>query len=66
MKWLDIKNLGEQEVRKALTQSRSELVDLRFKVSSGALKQVREIRTVKKSIAKLLTRLGQLDKKDSK
>ena len=51
MKWIDIKNLNEVEVQKALKDARSELVDLKFKIASGSLKQVREIRKSKKSIA---------------
>jgi ribosomal protein L29 len=66
MKWIDIKNLNEVEVQKALKDARSELVDLKFKIASGSLKQVREIRKSKKSIAHLLTRLSQITKEQKK
>ncbi len=60
MDWNDIKNQSAEELQKAWEQGRAELVDLRFKASGGALKQVHQIAKVRKHLARLLTRLGQL------
>lgn len=62
MKWEEIKqkNLGELEI--LLTQGKRELLDLRFKVATGALKQVRKIRVLKKTIARLMLQIYRLKK----
>ncbi|OIO48164.1 MAG: 50S ribosomal protein L29 [Parcubacteria group bacterium CG_4_9_14_0_2_um_filter_41_8] len=65
MKYVDIKNMLEQELKDILAKSKSELVDLQFKAHSGTLKQVRNIRFIKKDIARILTRLSEYGK-DSK
>lgn len=59
MKYIEIKNLSEQELKDALQKAKSELVDLRFKAHSGTLKQVRSIRSVRGDISRILTRLSQ-------
>ncbi|MBU2575510.1 50S ribosomal protein L29 [Patescibacteria group bacterium] len=62
MKFIDIKNLSEQELKDMLSKSKSELVDLRFKAHSGTLKQVRQIRSVRGDISRILTLLSQYGK----
>jgi len=65
MKYVEIKNLPEQELKVLLSKLKAELVDLRFKAHSGTLKQVRKIRSVKGDISRVLTRLNQYGKETS-
>jgi len=60
MKWEDIKIKNEEEIKQALVDSRAQLVDLRFKVSTGGLKQVHQIKKMRRSITRLITRLSQI------
>jgi len=62
MKYTEIKNLSEHELKDMLTKIKSELVDLRFKAHSGTLKQVRKIRLNRRDISRILTRLSQYGK----
>ena len=61
MPWKDIKNQSAEELQKAWEQGRAELVDLRFKAASGALKKVHLIAKLRKSLARILTRLNQIN-----
>lgn len=63
MKWNDIKNQSSEELHKAWEQGRAELVDLRFKAASGALKQVHLIAKLRKNMARVLTKLNQIKNK---
>ena len=54
MKWIDIKNKQMDVLEKDLAEARSKIVDFKFKVQSGALKQVHEIGKVKKDIAMII------------
>ncbi|HKM40819.1 MAG: 50S ribosomal protein L29 [Patescibacteria group bacterium] len=59
---MDLKDLStksETELHKILAEQREKLRDLRFKDSSRQLKNVREIRLIKKDIARILTLLNQ-------
>lgn len=60
MKWEDIKIKTEEEAKQALDEARSQLVDLRFKVSTGGLKQVHQIKKARRSITRLITHLAQI------
>lgn len=60
MKWNDIKTQSAEELQKTLESGRAELVDLRFKASSGALKQVHLIAKLRKNMARVLTKLNQI------
>lgn len=51
----DLKNKNEKDLQELLAQKRDLLRELRFKVSEKQLKDVREIREIKKDIARLLT-----------
>jgi|TARA_B100001964_G_C13635406_1_gene338177 ribosomal protein L29 len=64
MKWIDIKNKQMDVLEKDLAEARSKIVDFKFKVQSGALKQVHEIGKVKKDIAMILTRMHSLKHND--
>lgn len=59
---MDIKNLRKQPteaLERNLQQARSHFHELRFKISTNQLKDVREIRETKKSIAQILTILKE-------
>lgn len=49
----------EEELKQLLKGVRKELDNLRFKLKQGQLKNVREMRVVKKNIAKLMTVLKE-------
>ncbi|MEK7064912.1 MAG: 50S ribosomal protein L29 [Patescibacteria group bacterium] len=51
----DLKNKNESDLQELLAQKRDLLRELRFKVSEKQLKDVREIREIKKDIARVLT-----------
>jgi len=51
----DIKNKSAVELQKLLAHNREKLRDLRFKASQNQLKNIREIRKIKKMIAQILT-----------
>ena len=55
----DLSTKSEAELHKTLAQEREKLRDLRFKDSSRQLKNVKEIRSTKKNIARILTLLNQ-------
>ena len=49
------------ELKKTLQDNREKLRELRFNLKSGKVKNVREIRKIKKDIARILTTLCQKD-----
>ena len=55
----DIKLKSQAELQKILNSSREKLRELRFKVSQSQLKNIREIRSLRKKIAKILTLINQ-------
>ena len=54
MEFKELKNKNESGLHKVLNESRDKLRDLRFKDASKQLKNVREIRVIKKTIARVL------------
>jgi len=58
MKIVEIRRKSEEELNKTLKESREKLRQLRFDLSAGKVKNIREIRVVKKDIAKILTVLN--------
>lgn len=59
MEFKELKNKSENELHRALSEFREKLRDLRFKDASKQLKNVREVRVVKKTIAKVLMLLNK-------
>ena len=57
LKELKLKSVAE--LQKVLASSREKLRDLRFKVSQNQLKNIREVRMLKKKISRILTLLNQ-------
>jgi len=56
----DIKKSTDTELKNVLATFKEELRAMRFKLSSGDFKKVREIRVKRKTIARILTELSQL------
>ncbi|MDP3991043.1 MAG: 50S ribosomal protein L29 [Candidatus Nealsonbacteria bacterium] len=60
MKIQDLRQKTKQEIAKLLVDSRERLRLLRFDLAAGKVKNVREIRQLKKDIARILTLLIEL------
>lgn len=58
MKIAEIKRKSEQELQKNLLELRERLRQLRFDLAAGKVKNIREIRAIKKDIARILTSLN--------
>ena len=61
MKIKEIKQKSKKELKRVLHESQEKLRQLRFDLSAGKVKNVREIRKIKKDIARILTILCQKD-----
>lgn len=59
MKIVELRQKTKAELGKLLTDNREKLRQLRFDLAAGKVKNVREIRQIKKDIARLLTLLKQ-------
>jgi len=59
----DLKAKSATELAKLLAASREKMRDLNFKIAQNQNKDVRETRVVRKNIARILTVLNQLNKK---
>ena len=59
MKIQELKQRPEDELKKLLQDSREKLRQLKFDLASGKVKNVREIRSIKKDIARILTSFSQ-------
>ena len=55
MKIREIRQKSKEELTKMLSQNRNRLLSLRFDLAGGRVKNVKEIRGVKKDIARILT-----------
>jgi large subunit ribosomal protein L29 len=55
MKAAELRKRDKKELEKTVLELRKKLSDLRFKFSSGKLKNVKEINSSKKEIARILT-----------
>jgi len=58
MKIAEIKRKPGQELQKNLMELREKLRQLRFDLAAGKVKNIREIRMIKKDIARILTVLN--------
>ena len=59
MDFAELKNKNVKDLQELLAEKRDELRELKFKVSERQLKDVRNLREVKKVIAQTLTLLNQ-------
>lgn len=57
MKISELKQRPEEELKKLLQDSRERMRQLKFNLSSGKVKNIKEIRQIKKDIARILTLL---------
>jgi len=51
----EVKNKSAKELKQILAEKRERLRELRFLLSQGKAKNVREVRKMKKNIARILT-----------
>ena len=59
MKAIELRKKDKKELEKNVQELRKKLSDLRFKFSSGKLKNVKEINSSKREIARILTLLKE-------
>lgn len=64
MKTSELRKKTEKELQKTLQELREKLMQLRFDLASGKVKNVREVRGVKKDIARILTTLRITNKNE--
>ena len=57
MKIIELKQKNKEELQRILTEDRERLRVLRFDLAAGKVKNVREIRKIRKDIARILTLL---------
>jgi len=62
MKISELRQKSPAELQKMLSEYREKLRQLRFDLAAGKVKNIREIREVKKDIARILTLLNQKSK----
>lgn len=59
MKVLEIRQKPKEELQKVIKDYREKLRGLRFDLASGKVKNVREIRNIRKDVARILTILKE-------
>lgn len=65
MRFDDLRKKSEKELRLLLSENREKVRDLRFKLASRQLKDVRSLRKLKRQIAQVLTLLNQKKKSET-
>ena len=55
MKTTELQQKSKSELQKILSDNREKLRQLRFDLAAGKVKNVREVRKIKKDIARILT-----------
>ncbi len=66
MKSAELRNLSIDELKKKEQELRRELFNLRFQLAKGELQNVRRMHAVKKDIARILTIITEINKKQRK
>lgn len=64
MEVAELRQKSKPELQKLLIDNREKLRQLRFDLDSGKVKNVREIRKIKKEIARILTLLQETKNKE--
>ena len=59
MKIIELRQRSKTELQKTLQEKREHLRQLRFDLVSGKVKNVKQIREIKKDIAKILTLINE-------
>ncbi|MBU1126589.1 MAG: 50S ribosomal protein L29 [Patescibacteria group bacterium] len=65
MDFKDLKNKSANELQRMLAEERGRLYDLRLKLAVNQLKNTRQVREVRTSIAQILTQLTDLKLKET-
>jgi len=63
MKIRELKQKSDKELKRTLTTLRDKLRELRFNLTGGKVKNIKEVHQTKKDIARVLTLLKQHEKK---
>jgi len=64
IKMAEWRKKSKMELQKLLKDDREKLQQLQFDLAAGKVKNVREIRRLKKEIARILTLLNELNQKE--
>ena len=59
MKSKELRQYAKKELEEMLLKNRKKLDELRFALSSGKVKNIREIRAIKRDIARINTIIGE-------
>lgn len=62
MEFSELKNKSEKELKELLAEKNTELQEMRFKISERQLKNVRLVREIRKTVARIMTALSFLKK----
>lgn len=63
MKIRELKQKSDKELKRTLINLRDKLRELRFNLTGGKVKNIKEVHQTKKNIARVLTLLKQHEKK---
>lgn len=66
MKMKDVRSLTEAEIRTKVQEFRQELLNLQIQQQTGRLERSSRVREIRVSIARLLTHLNSLTRKENK
>ena len=61
MKTSEIRKMSKEDINKKITESKTELFDLRMKQATGNLDKPHRINALRKDVARLKTVLNELD-----
>ena len=62
MKTAELRQQTKEELKRQLQEGREKMRQLRFDLVSGRIKNIREIRVIKKDVARILTILNESEK----
>ncbi len=65
MKASEIRKLTREEIEQKIKDSKSELLDLRMKASTGTLEKPSKMDAIKKDVARMMTVLNEMKKEES-
>jgi len=66
MKIRELRQKSKKELQESLSGLRNKLRELRFNLSGGKVKNIKEIHQTKKNIAKILTLLNEHERRKTK
>ncbi|NQV12365.1 50S ribosomal protein L29 [Candidatus Uhrbacteria bacterium] len=65
MDFQDISKKSKEDLQTLLSEQREELRELRFKLAANQLKSVRKVRVARNTIARIQTRLKQMQSEET-